>query len=321
EPRRPPRRGSRRRTTCGVARGRARRPFGAAQDPALQVALRRGRGPAVRGHHPAAGVLPDADRDRHPPGTSAGHRGGGGAGRDRHRARPRRRRKGRAAAVPPPGADRLRAGGDRARVAGGGRRPRVGGGARPPGDARGGGFHPELRPARGRAAGPAPRLLPRLHHRQLRSDGRRGPPPPHPGSPRPRRPPAARRRPGEGPGGSGSRLRRRGRRHRGVQPEPAAPPEPRVGRRLRRVGLPPSRRVERGGGAGGDAPGGHPRAAGPPREQGTPVPGGRDHPHGKQPQVPAGAPGGPGRRRGMARAGDVDGPRPPVLRVAAGSAL
>ena len=54
-------------------------PVRAAQDAALQVALRRRRGAAVRGDHPPAGILPDADRDRDPHGAGALHRRGGWA--------------------------------------------------------------------------------------------------------------------------------------------------------------------------------------------------------------------------------------------------
>ena len=67
-------------------------------------------------------------------------------------------------------------------------------------------FHPGLRPARRRPAQPTPRLLPRLHHRQFRADGRGRPAPPLPNRARLRRPAAARRRPGEGPRHAGSRL-------------------------------------------------------------------------------------------------------------------
>ena len=49
-----------------AARRRARRADRDAQDAAAEVLLRRPRQRAVRGHHPAAGVLPDPCRGEHP---------------------------------------------------------------------------------------------------------------------------------------------------------------------------------------------------------------------------------------------------------------
>ena len=66
---------------------------------------------------------------------------------------------------------------------------------------------------------------------------------------------SAGRRPGEAAGGSHRRLRRSARCHRGVQPQPAGPPEPRAGRRLRCRAVRPPGGMERQTGASRVVPG------------------------------------------------------------------
>ena len=94
---------SRRTSPIGIRARRHRRPDGAAEAAVAEIFLRRGRRAAVRSDHAAAGILPDALRDRDPRDACrrdrAAHPGRRGADRIRQRldaqgAHPARRRAG-----------------------------------------------------------------------------------------------------------------------------------------------------------------------------------------------------------------------------------
>ncbi len=228
------------------------RPDRSAKVAAAQVVLRQGRQRTVRGHHPAAGVLPHPHRAVDPDSTCRrDHRGGGHRHADRARLG--------IVGEDPLLLDALTVAGIRRTV------PtsrwtsaRTPCGQRAPGWSR---CIRELRVGALRAdfthqldllpRGRCPhRRLPRRHHRQLRS-GRAGRVSARSASrPRPGRSLPARRRPGQVGRRAGPGLRRRGRRDRRVQPQRAGRAEPAAGRRLRPHGLRARRGVGRGAASG-----------------------------------------------------------------------
>ena len=233
-----------------AARGAAR----ATRSALAQVLLRPARLAPVRSHHRAGRVLPHPHRggDLRAPcrrhgarDRPAGHARGPGRGQ---------LREGDAAAAGT-SAGRLR--GDR-HLGGVPARGAADGAAAPPRAGRHRRRHGLLRclrPAPGRAAGPVRLLLPRFQHRQLHARGGAG----LPGATaraRQRRRAAGRRRPREAGGRAGTGLRRRARRHRRLQPEPAAACQPPDRRRLLRPGVAPPCLLERGAVPGRDAPAG-----------------------------------------------------------------